>query len=552
MHHMTHLIRQKRMHLTTRLSMLVVLLAGCQPSADRAQVEDYLRGLPDWDTFSPPLPDQSPTPIGDPVEFIEVVDVVEFSDEDADNDGAVDTTILEDVEYNCVSTPHTMTATPENIVMYSPDVELLWPGALIQGQSHRDGLGSLLALPIAERAPLQVSIPSIPSGDNFRLVEEPNQANVYAAIGSIVGDATAADLSIASTISFEQEIYNQESEFALSIDASGRYLGFEANASGSVQGSSAKTTMTAHFSQKMYEVVVGTPATPDAFFSDAFTLERLQEQEELGRVGEDNLPVYISNVVFGRMLTFSFTSSASESKIRAALEASYSNLLADGSLGVSAEHQAILEEAEISVTSLGGDAESTLALIRSGNLADYFDSDVPLSSAAALSYTFRNVGDNSIAVVSETTEFNITECQAMPPRPSKPGQQIMSGDGLCLEVGGILYANGSRVQVGTCSDDPGAKQRWTLDGAGRLVNDGGLCLDVDNIGRENGDVVQIWECHTDVQQRWDFTESEQLYSYAGKCLDVHGPKREVAGTPTQVWECHATDDVLTNQIWRWR
>ena len=39
-----------------------------------------------------------------------------------------------------------MKSTPEKIVMFSPDRELLWPGALIQGASHKAAVGSLLPL----------------------------------------------------------------------------------------------------------------------------------------------------------------------------------------------------------------------------------------------------------------------------------------------------------------------------------------------------------------------------------------------------------------------
>ena len=44
--------------------------------------------------------------------------------------------------------------------MYSPNEAYLWPGAFIQGASHRDGSGSVLPLVIDERAPINVSIPA--------------------------------------------------------------------------------------------------------------------------------------------------------------------------------------------------------------------------------------------------------------------------------------------------------------------------------------------------------------------------------------------------------
>lgn len=375
-------------------------------------VDALLRALPPWSAFSPPLDDTPPTPVeGAEVRVTEREETLTaITDEDRDGDGVADIEVVEDVVSRCTSVPYTMTDTPERIVMYSPDVELLWPGALLQGRSHRDGLGSLSALPIAERAPLEVSIPAFSTGDNFRTVERPTQAQVASAIGSIVGDAVASDLVTPSTITFEENTYHSEAEFALSLDMSGRYLGFEASASGDVEQSASRTTVTAQFTQKMFEVVVAPPSTPAGFFSDEFTPAAYRAQEALGRIGPDNLPIYVSNVVYGRMMTFSLTSTASESEIRATLSAAYDGLVGGVEANLDARQRAILAESTIAISSLGGNAEATIAMIRSGNWQDYFAAEAPLSSAAPLSYTFRNLGDNTIASVSEATEYEITTC----------------------------------------------------------------------------------------------------------------------------------------------
>ncbi|MEM9987574.1 MAG: VCBS repeat-containing protein, partial [Bacteroidota bacterium] len=75
-----------------------------------------------------------------------------------------------------------------------------------------------------------------------------------------------------------------------------------------------------------------------------------------------------------------------------------------------AKQKKIIQTAKIAITSLGGDAQATIDMIRSGNWRDYFTSSAPLSSAAPLSYTFRNLGDGSIASVTETDEYSISSC----------------------------------------------------------------------------------------------------------------------------------------------
>ncbi len=391
----------------------VALLAiGCSKNTD---VDELLRELPAWETFSPPLADVAPQPVPDvePTVFSEPGEHTIISYDDTDGGDAVETE-TRDVVYRCSTVPYTMTSTPQQIVMFNPDVELLWPGALLQGKSHRDGvgLGSLDALPITKRSPLEVSIPAVAAGGNFRLVEQPTQAQVASAIGEIVGDAVAADVVTPSTITFKEKTYNSESEFALSFDVSGRYYGFEGSATGDIDRSQSRTTIAAEFFQRMYEVVVAPPETPSAVFSDDFTIEDYEAQRDLGRIGDDNLPIYVSNVVYGRMMTFSMTSTASEEEMRATLSASYNALVGGVEASLSARQKTILQESEIAVSSLGGNAEATIAMIKSGNWREYFSEDSPLSSAAPLSYTFRNLGDNSIAFVSESTEYDITSCVA--------------------------------------------------------------------------------------------------------------------------------------------
>lgn len=401
------------------IAVLFLLLTSCSDNGTSIeepqnveQVSDFLESLPSWNQFAPAETTQPPTPDGD----LENQGDVTMNVEVVNDDGDVE--LLDNVTYSCQAQPYTLTDNPQQIAMYSPDREILYAGGLIQGKSHRDGLGSLLGLPISERAPINVSIPGLANDDNFRTVERPNQANVDQAVGSMIGNATASGLSTPSSISFKMETYHSEKQSALQMGLSGNYLGFEGSASGSIDRNQSETTITAQFYQKMYEVVVEAPQSPGNFFSDDFTEARLQQQVNQGRIGPKNLPVYVSNIVYGRMMMFSLTSTASESDIRATMQAGYNSIGGSVEANMSAKQQSILSESKIKITSIGGDAEATLAMIRSGDWSQYFTEGAPLSSASPMSYTFRNLGDGSIASVSETTEYNVQTCVA---KQSTPG-----------------------------------------------------------------------------------------------------------------------------------
>src|SRR5690606_18261657 len=102
-------------------------------------------------------------------------------------------------------------------------------------------------------------------------------------------------------------------------------------------------------------------------FSDAFTDDMLAREVSSGRMDSSNPPVFISSIAYGRILMFSLTSSSSESKIKAAINAIYNNGEFGGEIDV--ELRTLLQTASIRVVTVGGDANQAVDLIRENNLA---------------------------------------------------------------------------------------------------------------------------------------------------------------------------------------
>jgi len=406
------------MKTTLGIAVLTVLIAGCKsdkstgPNQTITQINQYLDGLPTWAQFSPPLPDQDPAPTGaaSSLSYDTVATVTTI-------DSAGNTASHSKVPYVCEATPYSVQKTPQDIVMYSPNAAILYPGAFIQGKSYKNGIGSLLPLNFTKRAPINVSIPAIQTGTNYRTVDTVDQAHVASAVGSIIGNAVQNNLQASSSIFWHMDTYYSDDQFALTFNASGHYLGFSASVGGSVQTDASQNTVVAQFYEKMFTVVVSPPSTPAGWFSTDFTAADLQQQVSLGNVGPDNLPVYIGEIVYGRMMMFSVTSSASVSDIQASISASYSGLAGGGSANLSAEQKKILQTATIEMASVGGNDSATIAMIRTGNWASYFTASAPLSTAEPLSYDFYNLADNTLAQVTEATSYNVTTCS-----PASAGQ----------------------------------------------------------------------------------------------------------------------------------
>ncbi|GAB5536935.1 MAG: hypothetical protein Rubg2KO_31840 [Rubricoccaceae bacterium] len=441
-------------------------------------VSEYMQDLPSWDQFKPDVPEQPATPTGAPVEEAPVTMDVTTLDDDGNP------VIAEDVTYTCTSTPYTLADTPEDIVIYDPDRSVLYPGAFVQGKSYV--VGSIDALTIPEREPLRISIPDVSSttGDNFRTVT-PNQAEVSNAIGNIVGNAVLDGLATPSSIDFTMETYHSESQFALDAKVSGNYLGFSGSASGSIDRNAAETTIAVQFTQRMYTVAVERPASdPASFFTNDFTPAKLEALRSRGQIGPDNLPVYVSEVVYGRMMMFTLTSTESESDIRATLQAAYDGIGGSVQGSLSVRQQSLLQNSKVAITSYGGEAEATLAMIKSGNWADYFTANAPLNSASPLSYTFRNLGDNSIAAVTEATNYSVRTCDArqatpgtfdlrdaqtlaLPFAPDVDGRHVgdVTGDGIDDLIFNRTGTSGNQTVIGIGDGNGGFSLSSTLTGS---------------------------------------------------------------------------------------
>jgi hypothetical protein len=376
------------------LMIAALAFAGCGddrgpsgPGDTPADLPTFFAALPAWSAFSPPLADAEMA-TGEPVE-----------DE-------APTTIDGDM-FVCTTTPYSLTTTPEDIVTLNPDVEVLWVGALLQGDGHLGGIGSLAELPIRQRGPLTLTLDLL-SGANTQTVASPTVATVNQAIGGLVETAALAGHRSGSNIFYTSETTHSLDQAALKMGLSASYMGSTVKTSLSADLSDESRTVTAYFIQRMFTASMVLPQNPEDVFSSEFTQEMLARETTDGRMGPGNLPVFVSSVTYGRILMFSFTSTSTEAKIKATLNVLYNGGDFGGELD--SELQSVLENAQIRVVTVGGDAQQALDLIRENNMGAYFTSDAPLTTARPISYTVRNLDDNVIARVSETTSYNLEQC----------------------------------------------------------------------------------------------------------------------------------------------
>ncbi|HHJ35620.1 MAG TPA: hypothetical protein ENJ87_07630 [Gammaproteobacteria bacterium] len=311
-------------------------------------------------------------------------------------------------KYRCTREEYSMTETPKEFVAIDPDESVMWLGNLIQGSSHLN-VGSLSELSIRERAPLTLSI-NLLKNDNYRIVDKPSLSTVQSAIGDLVERAIEAGNEASSSVYFESEEAHSSMQTTLDFGFTAEYLGASTEGRLSVDKVADEKTYFAYFIQNAFTVSMELPTAPHDMVSDDLTQDMLDDLKARGKIGEDNPPLYISSMTYGRVLIYKITSRYSVSEIKSAINASYDGGVAGGSVSISTKDKEVLSEARIEISAFGGRQSNIEALIRGGRLADYFTGDTRLDNMQPISFEVRNLQDNSIAGISRTTTYDIKQC----------------------------------------------------------------------------------------------------------------------------------------------
>jgi hypothetical protein len=465
-----------------------------QPTTDPADnrgIDDLVNNLPQWSEVSPDALENNGTPTGETA----------VTGETTGSDNSL---------YTCTTTPYSITKNPQEIAIHNPDAAVLWPGALIRGRSHlQTGSLELLAISRDKRAPLGISVQGggvlgIPGGVST-VVQQPVGSTIREGINQIVVNTLGADVAVgAGASSFNSVESHSSTQALLNLGLDARYLGAAASGRLNYSRAANQHTYTAYFVQRLFTVAVDLPERPSSFFADNVTAADLQS---LG-ISDDNLPLYIDSVSYGRILMFTFTSSDSRERIAAALEFSYNSPVGGVDGFAEAELRQTLSNARIEIFALGGPNTGVQNLIRDGNLAAYFEAPLAINQVEPISFTIRNLNDNRLARVANTTDYEVRECQPMTADLPQPIHWWTADDTVDDAVGEVsLGGFGGAFGVGWNSRDAGNKA-FVLDGQGQYLN---TYPTLQTVPTNSAFTVSAWINPRDISGR----ESSTLISQVG-------------------------------------
>ena len=275
-----------------------------------------------------------------------------------------------------------------------------YPGALLIGNSSlSEGDPHLLKAP---RNDINLSIHGIgikTGCDTGKMVNPTKSSDVTNAINEIKANWDGKDVPAEMDMSITQASSDMQVAAALGIEA-GAVKKLKVDYSQSYKTSRKNYVM--NFKQVYYSVSADMPDKAGKLFSSDADAAYI-----LSKINNENPPVMVSNVDYGRMIMINIVSEHSENKIKAALKAA----AATNKAQLSAEYKNVLNNATFKYIVYGGSSEKAGSLVVTKDyqkLLEVINSESKFTDktcAAPISYTARFLRDGRIASSNIATDY---------------------------------------------------------------------------------------------------------------------------------------------------
>ncbi|HHO56704.1 MAG TPA: hypothetical protein ENK21_09970 [Trueperaceae bacterium] len=320
--------------------------------------------------------------------------------------------------YDCRVEKKSLEQDFENIIFAGINSDVLYPGSLIQGKGVATGVFDAVRLsrsPITLTIDLNIADPSI-------TIDNPTTASMRDAVTELIrrADTRLGEIDVIPG----QVAYSRESahSFEQSLTKIGISAGYK-TAFSSIKadfnfGNSRKVnshSIIVRFFQPMYTISFDETSikNPEDLLANTVTKSDIDTEKTTGRMGTNNLPVYVKSVTYGRMLFYSLTST--EVKTYQELEAAVNGVYGafSGGASITNKQRSIINNSKKRLLAYGGSQSAALAAITDLNK---FFVPTEATTAVPLSYVIKDLKGN-IARISDTTSYLVQICT---PRPIKP------------------------------------------------------------------------------------------------------------------------------------
>jgi hypothetical protein len=365
------------------------------------------------------------------------------------------------VTMSCTKKMVSIEDSSDDLIAFDAPTGILYPGALISGQSILSGNYSNVLLP---RAPMTITIVGPVFADknvSSRLVDNPEKfSQVNEAVNGFWSYAFHGTPAISSEISYSQ-VYSLEQankSFGLHVNSKALAhlcLDFEISSTKSVE----KNVVIMCLKQSFYDITVDKPSTPAAIFGPGVTMDDLKVI-----TGEGNPLAYVKSVKYGRIIYVSFESSASGTSLELLAKVCAGSATWSVAASGGYSQSDIESNTTIRVFGMGGNASDMIPLSTSVNDIKTLITGLlgnsaltPVNQGVPLEYTFGYLCDGTLFTIRQSTNYSYIECNAQQDVLVK----ITPANFRSIIPTGITVRPGEKIQRFSVPQHPWLKFSWT-------------------------------------------------------------------------------------------
>ncbi len=292
------------------------------------------------------------------------------------------------IDYKCDLSGKNLVRTFPKLLAMGSDFGAIYPGALIEGASARSGRPTVI--PIA-RAPLTIRI-NLAVSQQAKRVTDVNSVSMLQAVADLQRSA-AGEQGMRNVVPADMVFELAEANtFEQSMTAIGVSLGYATplqtvGANLNIDGRTSRAVRTqsvvVKFVQEMFTVRVADDLQPQAadLFAPNVRASDIQALAASGKIGPNNLPLYVESITYGRVMLFSMKSTdvATADELKQAMSASGRGF--NGSATLTQRQKTILSSANYQFVVFGGPQSAATAAIASLDWSKYF---VPATAETAV------------------------------------------------------------------------------------------------------------------------------------------------------------------------
>jgi thiol-activated cytolysin len=317
---------------------------------------------------------------------------------------SVSTRVMENGTLMLVTrTKYRITETPDEIVAFQPNSGVIWPGALIQGNSIEGGTPALISLP---RGPATITLNA---GGLARSATVPNAtfSDVAGAHAQLLNEVLSTNPTVPASISFQKVEQHSLQQAMLALGFSASWLSGGVKATLGVSSGTNTHSVLVKFVQVYYTLTYSSPQYPEQVFAPSVSLDDLKRS---GVIGQLNPPAYVSSITYGRMLLYKVTSTASYDSLEMAISVAHRATAIPISAEARGRFQQIMDNSQIQLVAIGGNPGQAIQLGSGREIVGYLQSGANLTSTSVgfpIAYSVRYLSNNRLARFGYTLQYDV-------------------------------------------------------------------------------------------------------------------------------------------------